>query len=482
MANYTVRSLDDKKQLVRRAEGLLESLALSVVYYLVWREFYRIDFGPTYYGRGKVVLIFIYFLIVVLSLRLCEGFKFGHLKFSDVFVSQILAILMTNFITFWQLSLIANVMVIVWPMLMLTAIDSVISLICCYVFTALYHGHYVPRNMILIYGNDSAIDLKFKMDLRMDRYTITKILRYDVGFEQIKKEICEHDSVILNDIPAQIRNDILKYCYHNEIRTYIVPKITDIIIKGAPDINLFDTPLMLVKGRGLTASERFTKRVLDIVLCLIVMIPFLIILAVVGIAIKLDDHGPVFYTQDRLTKDLKVFKIYKFRSMKVHSKKEETFQGAESDDPRITRVGHFIRRTRIDELPQIINILKGDMSIVGVRPEHIADMKLHEAEIPEYSERYKVKAGLTGYAQVYGKYNTSPYDKLRMDLMYIENYSLMLDVKLILMTLRTLTKDDSTEGFDKKAEQKAMREEVIRESLRSDNDMNAAIKDESDDD
>ena len=302
-----------------------------------------------------------------------------------------------------------------------------------------------------------------------------------MGFEQIKKEICEHDSVILNDIPAQIRNDILKYCYHNEIRTYIVPKITDIIIKGAPDINLFDTPLMLVKGRGLTASERFTKRVLDIVLCLIVMIPFLIILAVVGIAIKLDDHGPVFYTQDRLTKDLKVFKIYKFRSMKVHSEKEETFQGAESDDPRITRVGRFIRRTRIDELPQIINILKGDMSIVGVRPEHIADMKLHEAEIPEYSERYKVKAGLTGYAQVYGKYNTSPYDKLRMDLMYIENYSLMLDVKLILMTLRTLTKDDSTEGFDKKAEQKAMREEVIRESLKSDDNMNTGTKDRSGD-
>lgn len=468
MANNRVRSLDDTKQLVRRAEGLLESFVLAVVYYYVWKEYYRIDFGPTYYGRGKVVLIFIYFSITVLSIRLCEGFKFGHLKFSDVFISQVLAILMANFITFWQLSLIAAVMVIVWPMILLTGIDILISLFCCYLFTALYHGHYVPRNMILIYGKDSAIDLKFKMDLRMDRYTITKIVRYDVGLEQIKKAISEHDSVILNDIPAQMRNDILKYCYHNEIRTYIVPKITDIIIKGAPDINLFDTPLMLVKGRGLTASERFTKRILDIVLCLIVMIPFLIILLLVAVAIKLDDNGPVFYTQDRLTRDLKVFKIYKFRSMKVHSESEETFQGAETDDPRITKVGRFIRRTRIDELPQIINIMKGDMSFVGVRPEHIADMKKHEAEIPEYSERYKVKAGLTGYAQVYGKYNTSPYDKLRMDLMYIENYSLIQDVKLILMTLRTLTKDDSTEGFDKMEERKARREEVIKDSLKGD--------------
>lgn len=458
------RHLDDKKQLIRRTEGLVESLIMSIVYYYVWRENYRIDFGPTYYGRGKVVLIFVYFVIIVLSLRLCEGFKFGHLKFSDVFVSQIVAILMANFITFWQISLIANVMVIAWPMLLLSGIEIVISLICCYYFTVLYHANYVPRNMILIYGNDAAIDLKFKMDLRQDKYTITKILRYDVGLEQIKKEIAEHDSVILNDIPAQIRNDILKYCYHNEIRTYIVPKITDIIIKGAPDISLFDTPLMLVKGRGLSATERFAKRAMDIILCIIVAIPFAIILLFVAIAIKIDDGGPVFYTQERLTRDCKIFKIYKFRSMKVHSEEEETFQGAETDDPRITRVGKFIRRTRLDELPQLINIFIGDMSIVGVRPEHIADMEKHEKEIPEYAERYKVKAGLTGYAQVYGKYNTSPYDKLRMDLMYIENYSIILDVKLILMTLRTLTQKESTEGFDKVEEQKRRRKEVIEQS------------------
>ena len=288
------RHLDDKKQLIRRAEGLMESLIMSIIYYYVWRENYRIDFGPTYYGRGKVVLIFVYFVIIVLSLRLCEGFKFGHLKFSDVFVSQIVAILMANFVRFWQISLIANVMVIAWPMLLLSGIEIAISLICCYYFTALYHANYVPRNMILIYGNESAIDLKFKMDLRQDKYTITKILRYDVGLEQIKKEIAEHDSVILNDIPAQIRNDILKYCYHNEIRTYIVPKITDIIIKGAPDISLFDTPLMLVKGRGLSATERFAKRAMDIILCIIVAIPFAIILLFV--AIKITPSTPNYIT------------------------------------------------------------------------------------------------------------------------------------------------------------------------------------------
>lgn len=134
-------------------ESCIQEHDKSIIYYYVWREYYRIDFGPTYYGRGKVVLIFVYFVIIVLSLHLCEGFKFEHLKFSDVFVSQTAAILLANFITFWQISLIANVMVIVWPMILLSLIDIAVSLGCCYLFTAFYHANYVPRNMILIYGN-----------------------------------------------------------------------------------------------------------------------------------------------------------------------------------------------------------------------------------------------------------------------------------------------------------------------------------------
>lgn len=456
-----IRFLDDKKEIIRRLEGIIETLILSTVYYYVWRAYYRIGFAPTYYGRGKIVLIFVYFTISIASIRLCEGFKFGHLKFSDVFVSQLVAVIMANFITFWQICLIANVLVIVYPMLLLTGIDIVIAFVCCFIFTAYYHARYVPRNMILIYGNESAIDLKFKMDLRPDKYTITKILHYSVGLEQIKKEIQQHDSVILNDIPAQLRNDILKFCYHQEVRTYIVPKITDIIIKGAPDISLFDTPLMLVKGRGLTATQRFTKRLFDLILCLLAIVPFMLILLVVAVAIKLDDGGSIFYSQERITKDMKTFRIYKFRSMKEHLESDETYLGAETDDPRITKVGKIIRRTRIDELPQIFNIIRGEMSFVGVRPEHLADMEKHCHDISEYTERYKVKAGLTGYAQVYGKYNTSPYDKLRMDLIYIENYSIILDIKLILMTLRTLTKKDGTEGVDKVEELRSKRKELL---------------------
>lgn len=456
------REFNDVIGLIRKTEAVIESLLLSLVYYFIWQIFYQLDFSPAYYGRGKYVLIGVYFVLVLAFFSFCEGFKFGHLKLADICISQIIALVVVNFITYLQISLIANKVAIIGPILLIMGIDVVIVFVCCCFFTTLYHSKSVPRNMILIFGTDMAVDLKFKMDTRKDRYTVTELVKYDVGMDVIKSRIAQHDSVIINDVPAEVRNDLLKYCYQKEIRTYVVPKISDIIIKGAPDITLFDTPLVLVKGHGLSWEQETIKRLFDLLLCVIALVPFLIISVVTAIAIILEDGGPVFYTQERLTRKGRIFKIYKFRSMKVHSEKEETYQGAVENDPRITRVGKVIRRFRIDELAQYINILKGDMSFVGCRPEHLKDTEKHCKEIPEYMERYKTKAGLTGYSQVYGKYNTSAYDKLRMDLMYIENYSFILDIKLILMTIRTLFKRDSTEGVDAIEKQEEKRRQLIK--------------------
>jgi lipopolysaccharide/colanic/teichoic acid biosynthesis glycosyltransferase len=316
--------------------------------------------------------------------------------------------------------------------------------------------------MLLIYGTENALDLKFKMETRQDRYAVTEVVPWTVGWDSLEEAIGRHDSVIINDVPGMERNDILKYCYSRGIRTYVVPKITDIIIKGAPDITLFDTPLMLVRGRGLSKDQETIKRIEDLLLCLVAFIPFVVVLIFTALAIKIDDHGPVFFTQDRVTKGGKVFRMYKFRSMKVHSEKEETYHGAEENDPRITRVGRIIRRFRIDETPQLINILKGDMSWVGPRAEHLVDLQNRTAEVEDYPIRLKVKAGLTGYAQIYGKYNTSSYDKLRLDLLYIEKYSILMDIKLILMTVRIIFKKESTEGVDKREELIRRREELLK--------------------
>ena len=317
--------------------------------------------------------------------------------------------------------------------------------------------------MIMVFGGENSVLLKIKMDARQDKYLVKKLISVDEGYEKICREILKFDAAILTDIPAQIRNDLLKFCYQNRIRVYVAPKISDIILRGGEEINLFDTPLLQVKAVGLTLTQRIVKRTLDIILSSIAMVIALPFMLVIAAAIKLEDGGPVFYKQKRLTLNGREFNILKFRSMIVDAEKYAGAVLAEDNDPRITKIGKLIRATRLDELPQILNILKGDMSIVGPRPERKCFADEFAKEIPEFEYRLKVKGGLTGYAQIYGKYNTSAYDKLRLDLMYIENYSIVLDIKLMLLTLRIMFSKDSTEGIDKAREREKQRDELINE-------------------
>ena len=301
------------------------------------------------------------------------------------------------------------------------------------------------------------------MDSRKDKYNITGLISAEEGYDAIVQKIPQYDAVILNDVAAPLRNDILKFCYRFRVRTYVAPKLTDIMLRGAKNISLFDTPLLLVKGTGLTPAQRVGKRMMDILLCSIAMIVAAPIMAVVAIAIKLEDGGPVFFRQKRMTRGGREFDILKFRSMIVDAEKYAGAVLATDNDPRITRVGKFIRATRLDEIPQILNILKGDMSIVGPRPERKVIADEYCKDIPEFAYRLKVRGGLTGYAQIYGKYNTSAYDKLRLDLMYIENYSFMLDIKLIILTLRIIFSKESTEGIDKQLEAQQKIDQLLKE-------------------
>ena len=228
---------------------------------------------------------------------------------------------------------------------------------------------------------------------------------------------------------------------------YIKPKISDTIIRGGKTIQLMNIPVYRCKRSDGNLVYLFTKRLFDIVLSLIGIIVLSPVFFAIAVAIRLDDHGPVFYKQKRLTINGKVFEILKFRSMRVDAEKDGVARLAGDDDDRITKVGKFIRKLRLDELPQIFNILSGSMSIVGPRPERPEIAAEYEKHTPEFALRLQVKAGLTGYAQVYGKYNTPPYDKLQMDLMYIANQSLLEDLRLILMTLKIIFIPSSTEGI-----------------------------------
>lgn len=453
---------EDTKGFLRVAETLLEVLLMTVLYYLFWQNGYNL--ADQYQYNGKYVLMGIYAVLLYTLMLNSDCTMFGQLRRPDLIIGQTISLFLANFITYFQLCLITNGMLSPMPLVKLFVLEILLAVVLIQGYTTLYHKLYAPHDMLLVYGRDRSVDLKIKMDARRDKYNISRLISAEAGFEEICREMRAHDAVILNDVPVELRDQLLRYCYRRGIRTYVVPELTDIMLRGAKSNNLFDTPLVLIKGTGLSPMQRVAKRAMDIVLCGIAMLVAAPVMLVVAAAIKLEDGGPVFYRQKRMTRNGREFHILKFRSMVVDAEKYAGAVLATGDDPRITKVGKVIRATRLDELPQILNILKGDMSIVGPRPERKVLADEIQKELPEFSYRLKVRGGLTGYAQIYGKYNTSAYDKLRLDLMYIENYSIALDIKLIIMTLRIIFSKDSTEGVDK-AEENAQKAQELLEAM-----------------
>ena len=255
------------------------------------------------------------------------------------------------------------------------------------------------------------------------------------------------ETVFLSGIHSHDRNIILKYCVENGIKVYVIPRVGDVVMSSAKKIHMFHLPVLRVERYNPQPEYLFLKRLTDLVMAGAATILFSPVMVITAIAIKAYDKGPVFYSQIRLTKDGKEFGVLKFRSMKVNAEKDGVARLSSGDnDPRITPVGRFIRKVRIDELPQLFNILRGDMTIVGPRPERPSIAAEYEEVMPEFRLRLQAKAGLTGYAQVYGKYNTTPYDKLLMDLTYISHPSYLEDLRIMFATVKILFMPESTEG------------------------------------
>lgn len=441
-----MKKIEQFRTTVRVSAITIFSLLSTAIYYLVWRVAYNPEFEHPYHGKGQIFLVVLYFAVLMVSSFILGVVRIDELRRSEILFYGLIALGFTNGIAYTQICLVTAELTNPLGMIYIFLFEVLALIIWTSLSSVIVHALNPPEKLLIIYGSHLATEIVYKMSRLEDRYVICESASVDEGFENLKKHIDKFESVIICDVPARLRNDLLKYSYQNNKSIYVIPKISDIVIRSASEITYFDSPISKCSSTGLTVEERIVKRVFDVVcsgLALIVLSPLFL---VVALAIKLYDGGPVFYKQRRATKDLKEFDILKFRSMVVDAEKDGP-QPAVDNDKRITPIGKVIRALRIDELPQIINILKGEMSIVGPRPERIEHVEKYSEEIPEFVCRYKVKGGLTGYAQVFGKYNTSAYNKLKMDLIYIQNYSLALDLKLILMTVKILFKKESTEGF-----------------------------------
>lgn len=399
----------------------------------IWIQCY--SFGRP--GEERTIFLLLYsILLAVFSLGF-NAFRLGR-RPTELVYSQGMALMFVNFITYWELCLFQGELLPVRAMFGLLGVQIIFVVIWAQGSSLLYHKLFPPLQILLIYNGTSCQKerLMEKIQSHPEQFTIAGVLDSRQSTEILLREIEQQKTVMLYDLPVDQRDFLLSFCFAHSICVYLTPKISDILLQPSEEVFSSGPFIRYTKNGGLTAGQRFTKRALDFILSLLCLIVASPCMAVIALAIKCYDGGPVFFRQKRCTLNGKVFSIIKFRSMVVDAEKNGIFQPQNNRDPRITPIGRVLRKTHLDELPQLFHVLTGTMSFVGPRPERVEHMREYSRKIPEFAFRLKVKGGLTGYAQVMGNYHTSAYDKLRLDLMYIQNYSLFLDLKLILLTIK----------------------------------------------
>lgn len=435
------------KELALRLVKLVNALAMAFPFAMCWKLIYAAKTQLDLHTLSGLLIVGIFLFIYITYGRIYDAFLVSINRISEMIYSQMLAVLISDGMMFVVIGLLTRSLPAVWPMILVWAVQGIISTSWCVLAHRYYYRTHKPRKTVVVY------DIQRDIDELINDYGLKK--KFDVQMSVTAEECIKNqltvlegvETVFICGVSSHERNVILKYCVEKNIDAYILPRIGDILMSSAKQMHMFHLPMLKVRRYHPTPEYLLVKRVFDIVssgLMLIIVSPVMLATA---IAIKATDGGPVFYKQCRLTRDGKKFDVLKFRSMRVDAEKDGVARlSTGSKDHRITPVGHFIRKVRIDELPQLINILKGDMSVVGPRPERPEIAEQYMKELPEFALRLQAKAGLTGYAQVYGKYNTTPYDKLQMDLMYISKPSFMEDLKIIFATIKILFIPESTEG------------------------------------
>lgn len=447
----------ERKSITNTARFCLELWNVGL-FILVWLLYYNDYAFDTYRFLGGVISVLVYFIIYNAFCQVYKAFRIVSCQIGETVFSQVISFGIADLILYAECSLIYNRAVNILPgaaVVCLQILGSILIVLCA----KRYFMKHVPASRtIFIYGSgiskQEVETFKERLFLKYAHlFRVNYMLSEDTDQEILCRRIDECHTVLFYEASYEKRTVLAEYCLRNRKTIYLTPSLSDIVLQGCQPKHLLDTPLYRYNYIDKKKSEYALKRAFDIVFAFLFIIITSPIMLITALAIKLEDRGPVFFKQTRCTKGGREFEILKFRSMIVDAEKDG-FIPCVSGDSRVTRVGKVIRRTRIDELPQIINILKGDMSFVGPRPERVEHVQKYMEELPEFAYRMRVKGGLTGYAQIFGKYNTSAYDKLRLDLMYIENQSFVLDLKLLMLTFKIIFIPESTEGFsEEKSEQ-----------------------------
>lgn len=421
-------------------------ILMTIAVFFVCLEFYNSSYNQHGVGDKRFfIFVCLYTAVLCFCLRTYKAYDFGMTKSSILIYSQSLSLIATN-VAFYIVFVVANSKVFN-PLPLAGFFLAQVTLSCLWTFVVnrLYFRLNKPKKTVILYSKESDLVRLEEVYSRKKNFEIIEKIKFSEDIDH-ETRIDECEVVILADIPTDKRNRILEYCVENNIVCYTAPQTGDILMMGASHLDMFSVPVFEVSRVTPNAEYLFIKRFVDIVCALLGIIVLSPVMAVTALAIRLYDKGPALYKQVRLTKNGKQFKILKFRSMRVNAESDGVARLATSNDDRITPIGKIIRACRLDELPQLFNILKGDMSIVGPRPERPEIAEQYLEEYPAFNLRLQVKAGLTGLAQVYGRYNTEPADKLQMDLMYINEMSAVTDFKLIMATVKILFIKDSTSG------------------------------------
>jgi len=437
----------------RRAAGLLSFLSKVLIVVVILAMFFigqRIFYEDTlFYHLGNYLVLLLYASALYFMSRIYNGFNFGNATLSEIVLSWALCLVVANVFQYFVLSLITESLLPVGGFLIILAVQIALVTPMSIGVHRLYYSQNPAKNVVIVFGSREKLhEYQTIISMHRDKFRISRAISKNESIGTILDVLDEAESVFFLDVDEKTQDLLLEYCYLHNKDTYILPKFSNILINTARTTWLKNSPVFALKRPEPDLGVLAVKRAIDITIASVGIILSSVVMLVVWIAVRLYDRHPAIYKQVRVTKGGKLFTLYKFRSMHPDAEDDGIPRLTEKGDKRITPVGRIIRMMRIDELPQLFNVLNGSMSIVGPRPERPEIAKQYEEIYPNFAFRTKVKAGLTGVAQIYGRYNTAPDEKLFLDIMYIETFSILEDLRLILQTIKVLFNFSSTEGVD----------------------------------